>query len=56
MIWSSEPKIKYYIELKTTPGKDESDLPELQGLLDGLEHAVAEGLLEATRNGLDRKH
>nr|CDJ80740.1 Alpha-D-phosphohexomutase domain containing protein [Haemonchus contortus] len=48
----TEPKIKYYIELKTAPGKKESDLVEVNADLMKLENAVVETLLRPQQFGL----
>ncbi|KHN72132.1 Phosphoglucomutase-2 [Toxocara canis] len=48
----TEPKIKYYIELKTAPGKEEKDLVEVMAELSKLEEMVVVNLLEPSVNGL----
>ncbi|EYB95450.1 hypothetical protein Y032_0159g3265 [Ancylostoma ceylanicum] len=48
----TEPKIKYYIELKTAPGKKESDLAEVTKELEQLEKDVVETLLRPKQFGL----
>lgn len=48
----TEPKIKYYIELKTTPGKKESDLGDVLLELDQLEKDVVATLLRPEQYGL----
>lgn len=48
----TEPKLKYYIELKTEPGKEEKDLNNVLRDLDELESAVVKSLLEPEVNGL----
>ncbi|KJH40672.1 phosphoglucomutase/phosphomannomutase, alpha/beta/alpha domain II [Dictyocaulus viviparus] len=48
----TEPKIKYYIELKTSPGKKESDMADVMKELDELEKAVVETLLRPKQFGL----
>jgi len=48
----TEPKIKYYIELRTEPGKQASDLGEVMVELNQLEKDVIETLLEPESNGL----
>lgn len=48
----TEPKIKYYIELKTEAGKDEKDLSSVLDELSKLEEMVVETLLEPKLNGL----
>ncbi|VDN54887.1 unnamed protein product [Dracunculus medinensis] len=48
----TEPKIKYYIELKTDPGKDEKDLGNVMDELSKLEKVVVDTLLEPELNGL----
>ncbi|KHJ78789.1 hypothetical protein OESDEN_21587 [Oesophagostomum dentatum] len=48
----TEPKIKYYIELKTAPGKKESDLDEVMKELEQLEKDVVETLLRPKQFGL----
>lgn len=48
----TEPKVKYYIELKTEPGKEEKDLDGVLAELTDLENTVVESLLEPKVNGL----
>ncbi|VDN29118.1 unnamed protein product [Cylicostephanus goldi] len=48
----TEPKIKYYIELKTAPGKTENDLAEVTKELDQLEKDVVDSLLRPQEFGL----
>uniref|UniRef100_A0A914C422 Phosphoglucomutase (alpha-D-glucose-1,6-bisphosphate-dependent) n=1 Tax=Acrobeloides nanus TaxID=290746 RepID=A0A914C422_9BILA len=48
----TEPKIKYYIELKTDPGKEEKDLQSVLDELGELEKNVVETLLQPQRYGL----
>uniref|UniRef100_A0A915PP68 Phosphoglucomutase (alpha-D-glucose-1,6-bisphosphate-dependent) n=1 Tax=Setaria digitata TaxID=48799 RepID=A0A915PP68_9BILA len=48
----TEPKIKYYIEFKSLPGKTEKDLADAQKQLAELEQAVVDNLLEPKTNGL----
>ncbi|MFH4975862.1 hypothetical protein AB6A40_002571 [Gnathostoma spinigerum] len=48
----TEPKIKYYIELKTPPGKEEKDLADVTAELEELEKVVVEVLFEPKLNGL----
>ncbi|ETN68886.1 phosphoglucomutase/phosphomannomutase, alpha/beta/alpha domain II [Necator americanus] len=48
----TEPKIKYYIELKTAPGKTENDLDEVTKELEQLEKDVIETLLRPKQFGL----
>ncbi|WKY01410.1 hypothetical protein Q1695_015422 [Nippostrongylus brasiliensis] len=48
----TEPKIKYYCELKTPPGKTENDLGDVMKELDELEKAVVDTLLRPQQFGL----
>uniref|UniRef100_A0A1I7XAQ4 Phosphoglucomutase n=1 Tax=Heterorhabditis bacteriophora TaxID=37862 RepID=A0A1I7XAQ4_HETBA len=48
----TEPKLKYYIELKTPPGKKESDLSSVLRDLDQLEKDVVATLLRPQQFGL----
>lgn len=48
----TEPKIKYYIEFKSPPGKTKKDLADIQKQLAELEQAVIDNLLEPKINGL----
>ena len=48
----TEPKIKYYIELRTEPGKDEKDLQSVLDELAELEKNVVETLLQPKTYGL----
>uniref|UniRef100_F1KTP4 Phosphoglucomutase-2 n=1 Tax=Ascaris suum TaxID=6253 RepID=F1KTP4_ASCSU len=48
----TEPKVKYYIELKTAPGKEEKDLTDVVMELSKLEEVVVASLLEPDINGL----
>jgi phosphomannomutase len=48
----TEPKIKYYIELKTEPGKQQSDLDDVLQQLANLEKNVVEALLQPKKYGL----
>lgn len=48
----TEPKIKYYIELRTEPGKTEADLSEVRKALDQLEQNVVTELMKPTEYGL----
>ncbi|VDK72381.1 unnamed protein product [Litomosoides sigmodontis] len=48
----TEPKIKYYIEFKSPPGKTKKDLVDVQKQLADLEQAVIDNLLEPKANGL----
>ncbi|KAL3077297.1 hypothetical protein niasHS_013286 [Heterodera schachtii] len=48
----TEPKVKYYIELRTEPGKEEKDLSSVLEQLDQLESDVVDTLLQPTKYGL----
>ncbi|KAI1707896.1 phosphoglucomutase/phosphomannomutase, alpha/beta/alpha domain I domain-containing protein [Ditylenchus destructor] len=48
----TEPKVKYYIELKTEPGKEEKDLDNIMQKLANLEKDVVETLLRPSHYGL----
>lgn len=48
----TEPKIKYYTELRTPPGKEQKDLSEVIAALEVLEKSVVEELLQPSRYGL----
>ncbi|KAL7076495.1 hypothetical protein ACQ4LE_004356 [Meloidogyne hapla] len=48
----TEPKIKYYIELQTEPGKTENDLEQVEKELNQLEAYVVETLLQPEKYGL----
>ncbi|VDL84253.1 unnamed protein product [Nippostrongylus brasiliensis] len=48
----TEPKIKYYCELKTPPGKTENDLGDVLKELEELEKAVVDTLLRPQQFGL----
>ncbi|KAK0417460.1 hypothetical protein QR680_013022 [Steinernema hermaphroditum] len=48
----TEPKIKYYIELKTAPGKEPKDLSDVLTELEQMERDVVQTLLQPTKFGL----
>uniref|UniRef100_A0A915ELV9 Phosphoglucomutase-2 n=1 Tax=Ditylenchus dipsaci TaxID=166011 RepID=A0A915ELV9_9BILA len=48
----TEPKIKYYIELKTEPGKSKEDLGDILQTLEELEQNVVNTLLQPVHYGL----
>uniref|UniRef100_A0A915MSK5 Phosphoglucomutase n=1 Tax=Meloidogyne javanica TaxID=6303 RepID=A0A915MSK5_MELJA len=48
----TEPKIKYYIELQTEPGKTENDLEQVENELNQLENNVVQTLLQPEKYGL----
>ncbi|TKR78335.1 hypothetical protein L596_019154 [Steinernema carpocapsae] len=48
----TEPKIKYYIELKTAPGKEQKDLEDVLAELAQMEADVVETLLQPKKFGL----
>ncbi|KHJ90814.1 hypothetical protein OESDEN_09330 [Oesophagostomum dentatum] len=48
----TEPKIKYYIELKTAPGNKPSDLADVTKELEQLEKDVVDSLLRPKEFGL----
>ncbi|KAL3120607.1 hypothetical protein niasHT_007899 [Heterodera trifolii] len=48
----TEPKVKYYIELRTEAGKEEKDLSSVLEELDQLESDVVDTLLQPTKYGL----
>uniref|UniRef100_A0A915M1W5 Phosphoglucomutase (alpha-D-glucose-1,6-bisphosphate-dependent) n=1 Tax=Meloidogyne javanica TaxID=6303 RepID=A0A915M1W5_MELJA len=48
----TEPKIKYYIELQTEPGKNENDLEQVENELNQLENNVVQTLLQPEKYGL----
>ncbi|OZC06047.1 hypothetical protein X798_06971 [Onchocerca flexuosa] len=51
----TEPKIKYYIEFKSSPGKTEKDLTDIKKQLAELEQTVVDNLLEPKINGLIKR-
>uniref|UniRef100_A0A183BZG6 Phosphoglucomutase-2 n=1 Tax=Globodera pallida TaxID=36090 RepID=A0A183BZG6_GLOPA len=48
----TEPKLKYYIELRTGPGIEEKDLDSVVEVLDQLEDDVVQTLLQPAKYGL----
>uniref|UniRef100_A0A914HW65 Phosphoglucomutase (alpha-D-glucose-1,6-bisphosphate-dependent) n=1 Tax=Globodera rostochiensis TaxID=31243 RepID=A0A914HW65_GLORO len=48
----TEPKLKYYIELRTEPGIEEKDLDSVVEVLDQLEDDVVQTLLQPAKYGL----
>ncbi len=52
----TEPKIKYYIELRTPPGVDIVGLEEARKELRVLEEEVIDGFIQPKKYGLSREH